>query len=113
MMATKTLLLMVMRLAGRENGGKAKNYRVLSPDSSHGSVYRYPPNLPLLCSKCLKFPRYLVHEHNSKNKEKSNEDYTKTIQMTYYFLSARKKTLKSIIIFITFLNSLSTAKPDQ
>ena len=84
MMATKTLLLMVMRLAGRENGGKAKNYRFLRPDSSPGSVYRHPPNLPLLCSKCLKFPRYLVHEHNSKNKEKSNEDYTKTIQMTSF-----------------------------
>ena len=29
MIATKTLLLMVVGLAGRENGGKAKNCRVL------------------------------------------------------------------------------------
>ena len=53
MIATKTLLLMVMGLVGRENGGKAKNCRVLSgglaqvlarspgssPSSSPGSVY--------------------------------------------------------------------------
>ena len=31
MIATKTLLLMVMGLAGRENGGKARNRRVLRP----------------------------------------------------------------------------------
>ena len=30
MIATKTLLLMVMGLAGRENGEKAKNCRVLA-----------------------------------------------------------------------------------
>ena len=31
MIATKTLLLTVMGLAGRENGGKARNCRVLRP----------------------------------------------------------------------------------
>ena len=30
MIATKTLLIMVMRLSGRENGEKAKNCRVLA-----------------------------------------------------------------------------------
>ena len=54
MIVTKTLLLMVMGLAGRENGGKAKNHdcrvlrRVLaqnpgsSPGMSPGSVYKHP-----------------------------------------------------------------------
>ena len=52
MIVTKTLLLMVMGLAGRENGGKAKDCRVLSrvlaqnpgssPGMSPGSVYRHP-----------------------------------------------------------------------
>ena len=61
MIATKTLPLMVMGLVGRENGGKAKNCRVLcrilarvlarspglSPGSSPGSVYRHPHRNPL------------------------------------------------------------------
>ena len=50
MIATKTLLLMVMGFAGRENGGKAKNCRVLAryigilkkPDALAGySVRKY------------------------------------------------------------------------
>ena len=65
MIATKTLPLMVVGLVGRENGGKAKNCRVLcrilarvlarvlarspglSPGSSPGSVYRHPHRNPL------------------------------------------------------------------
>ena len=38
MIATKTLLLMVMGLAGRENGGKAKNCAVLGPGARFSKV---------------------------------------------------------------------------
>ena len=52
MIATKTLLLMVTGLAESQNGGTAKNCRVLrrvlarspgsSPSSRPGSVFRHP-----------------------------------------------------------------------
>ena len=41
MIATKTLLLMVMGLAGRENGGKAKNCRVLRRVLARVLAYRW------------------------------------------------------------------------
>ena len=61
MIAKKTLLLMVMGLAGRENGGKAKNCRVLrrilarvlarSRGLSPGSVCRHPQIKAMFCAK--------------------------------------------------------------
>ena len=119
-MATKTLLLMVTRLAGRKVVNEVKmvgKQKIIESCVRTLVMARYIGTLLIYLSSAPSVSNFLdILSMNTILKTKKSQ--TKTVHENYsndvpLLKCTKKKTLKSLIIFITFLNSLSTAKPDQ